>query len=130
MSSGLTGRTDVGTADGVADRGDPYGRNKRSIAIDLKHPEGVAALLQLVEKADALIEPYRPGVMERLGAGPDVCLARNPRLVYARMTGWGQDGPLAQSAGRDLNYIALSGALYGIGPPDAPPVPPLNLVGT
>jgi alpha-methylacyl-CoA racemase len=120
---------DVGTAAGENDRRDPYGRNKRSIAIDLKRAEGVSALLQLVEAADALIEPYRPGVMERLGIGPDVCLARNPKLVYGRMTGWGQEGPLAQSPGRDLNYIALSGALYSMGPAERPPVPPLNLVG-
>ena len=120
---------EVGTPAGGADRNDPYGRNKQSIAIDLKRPEGAALLLQLVAVADVLIEPYRPGVMERLGVGPEPCLARNPRLVYARMTGWGQNGPLAQAPGRDLNYIALSGALHSMGPSQQPPLPPLNLVG-
>jgi alpha-methylacyl-CoA racemase len=103
-------------------------RGRPSVAIDLKHPNGVEAVLGLVEKADALIEPLRPGVMERLGLGPDKCLARNPRLVYARMTGWGQDGPLAQAAGHDINYISLSGVLHAIGT-RAQPVPPLNVVG-
>lgn len=112
----------------------PYGsdllnRGRRSIAIDMKHPDGVMALLRLVEGADALIEPFRPGVAERLGIGPDACLARNPKLVYGRMTGWGQTGPLAHAAGHDINYIALSGALHGIGARGGPPVPPLNLVG-
>ena len=91
--------------------------------------QGVETVLRLVERADALIEGFRPGVMERLGLGPDVCLARNPRLVYGRMTGWGQDGPLAQAAGHDINYIALAGALAHIGRAGEPPVPPLNLVG-
>ena len=86
-------------------------------------------MLRLIDKADALIEGFRPGVMERLGLGPDICLPRNPRLVYGRMTGWGQDGPIAHTAGHDINYIALSGALYSIGEPGGPPVPPLNLVG-
>lgn len=108
---------------------DLYGRNKRSIAIDLKRPEGVAAVLRLIDAADAVIDPFRPGVVERLGIGPDVCLKRNPRLVYGRMTGWGQEGPMAQAAGRDLNYIALSGALYSVGRVDERPVPPLNFVG-
>jgi alpha-methylacyl-CoA racemase len=103
-------------------------RGRPSVAIDLKHPNGVEAVLGLAEKADALIEPLRPGVMERLGLGPDKCLARNPRLVYARMTGWGQDGPLAQAAGHDINYISLSGVLHAIGT-RAQPVPPLNVVG-
>jgi alpha-methylacyl-CoA racemase len=103
-------------------------RGRPSVAIDLKHPNGVEAVLDLVEKADALIEPLRPGVMERLGLGPDKCLARNPRLAYARMTGWGQDGPLAQAAGHDINYISLSGVLHAIGT-RAQPVPPLNVVG-
>lgn len=103
-------------------------RGRKSLALDLKKPEGVATALRLIERADALIEGYRPGVMERLGLGPDVCLARNPRLVYGRMTGWGQDGPLAQAAGHDINYIALTGALHAIGPKERP-VPPLNLVG-
>jgi len=105
------------------------GRGRRSLALDLKQPEAVETLLRLVETANVLIEGFRPGVMERLGLGPEECLARNPALIYGRMTGWGQDGPLAQSAGHDLNYIALSGALYGIGNPEQPPMPPLNLVG-
>ena len=92
-------------------------------------PGAVEAVLDLVERADVLIEGFRPGVMERLGLGPDVCLARNPRLVYGRMTGWGQDGPLAHAAGHDINYIALAGALHAIGRAGEPPVPPLNLVG-
>ena len=104
-------------------------RGRPSVAVDLKHPKGIATVLRLIESADALVDPMRPGVMERLGLGPDVCLARNPRLVYGRMTGWGQDGPLAQAAGHDINYIALSGALHAIGPADRPPIPPLNLVG-
>ncbi|SEP06730.1 CaiB/BaiF CoA transferase family protein [Aquisalimonas asiatica] len=104
-------------------------RGRRSVALDLKQPAGVETVLQLVEQADILIEGYRPGVMERLGLGPETCLERNPRLVYGRMTGWGQDGPLAQAAGHDLNYIALAGALHGIGRPGERPVPPLNLVG-
>src|SRR5579884_1172410 len=104
-------------------------RGRRSVALDLKRPEATSAVLRMVEKADALIEGFRPGVMERLGLGPDVCLARNPRLVYGRMTGWGQDGPIAHTAGHDINYIALSGALYSIGEAGGPPVPPLNLIG-
>ncbi|SEB24617.1 CaiB/BaiF CoA-transferase family protein [Variovorax sp. YR216] len=104
-------------------------RGKRSIALDLKTPEGVSTLLQLVEQSDALIEGMRPGVMERLGVGPDVCLARNPKLVYGRMTGWGQSGPLSQAAGHDLNYIALSGALWYSGQPGEPPMTPPSLVG-
>lgn len=104
-------------------------RSRRSVALDLKKPEGVETALTLLDQADALIEGFRPGVMERLGLGPDVCLARNPKLVYGRMTGWGQDGPLAHAAGHDINYIALTGALNAIGPRDGPPSPPLNLVG-
>ncbi len=104
-------------------------RGRRSVAIDLKNPDGVEALLRLAEQADALIESFRPGVAERLGIGPDACLARNPRLVYGRMTGWGQTGPLAHVAGHDINYIALTGALHSIGPRGGPPVHPLNLVG-
>jgi alpha-methylacyl-CoA racemase len=104
-------------------------RNRRSIAVDLKKPEGVDTVLRLVETADALFEGFRPGVTERLGLGPDDCLARNPKLVYGRMTGWGQDGPMAQAAGHDINYIGLSGALHAIGRPGEKPVPPLNLVG-
>lgn len=104
-------------------------RGRRSVAIDLKKKEGAEVALKLIEKADALIEGFRPGVMERLGLGPDVCLARNPRLVFGRMTGWGQDGPLAHAAGHDINYIALTGALHSIGRKGQAPVPPLNLVG-
>ena len=104
-------------------------RGRRNIALDLKQPDGVATLLDLVEKADALIEGFRPGVMERLGVGPDECLARNPKLVFGRMTGWGQDGPYAQAAGHDINYISLAGALAHIGRAGEAPVPPLNLVG-
>lgn len=109
-------------------RRDVMGRGRRSIALDLKHPAATRAVLRLVERVDALIEGFRPGVMERLGLGPDVCLARNPRLAYGRMTGWGQTGPLAPLAGHDINYIAITGALDAIGTKDQP-VPPLNLVG-
>jgi alpha-methylacyl-CoA racemase len=105
------------------------GRGRRSVAIDLKRREGTELALKLIERADALIEGFRPGVMERLGLGPDVCQARNPKLVYGRMTGWGQDGPLALAAGHDINYIALTGALHSIGRRGEAPVPPLNLVG-
>jgi acetyl-CoA hydrolase len=106
-----------------------FNRGKRSIAIDLKKPRAIQAVLRLAESADALIEGMRPGVMERLGLAPDVCLARNPRLVYGRMTGWGQSGPLAQSAGHDNNYIALAGALWYAGSAGEPPVAPPTLVG-
>jgi len=108
---------------------DPMLRGRRSVTLDIKTPAGVAAALALVAKADAVIEGFRPGVMERAGLGPDVLLARNPRLVIGRMTGWGQDGPLAPRAGHDINYIALSGALHAIGRAGGAPVPPLNLVG-
>lgn len=104
-------------------------RGRRSVAVDLKHPEGAATVLRLVEQADVLLEGFRPGVMERLGLGPEPCLARNPGLVYGRMTGWGQDGPLAQAPGHDINFIAVAGALRGIARPGQRPVPPLNLVG-
>ena len=110
-------------------REDFVGRGRRSIALDLKAPAAIETALRLVEQADAIIEGFRPGVMERLGLGPETCLQRNPRLVYGRMTGWGQDGPLAQAAGHDMNYIALTGALWSIGRPGERPVPPLNLVG-
>ncbi len=106
-----------------------YNRGKRSIAIDLKNAHGIKTVLRLIEQADALIEGMRPGVMERLGLGPDVCHARNPRLIYGRMTGWGQSGPLAQAAGHDNNYIALSGALWYAGNPGDPPVAPPTLIG-
>jgi alpha-methylacyl-CoA racemase len=122
-------RVEPGTAVGVDPSLDVLNRGRRSAALNLKHPEGVATLLDLVESADALIEGFRPGVMERLGLGPESCLARNPRLVYGRMTGWGQDGPIAQAAGHDLNYIAVAGVLGAFGRQDHAPVPPLNLVG-
>lgn len=109
--------------------GDVSLRGRRNVAIDLKHADGVATLLDLIESADGLIEGFRPGVMERLGVGPDVCLARNPKLVFGRMTGWGQDGPYAQAAGHDINYISLAGALAHFGRAGEAPVPPLNMVG-
>lgn len=109
--------------------GDVLARGRRSLALDLKSPAALETVLRLVEAADALVEGFRPGVMERLGLSPEACHARNPRLVYGRMTGWGQDGPLAQSAGHDINYIALSGALWPIGRAGERPVPPLNLIG-
>ena len=108
---------------------DVLARGRRSIAVDLKHPDGADTVLRLVDAADVLIEGYRPGVAERLGVGPDECLARNPRIVYGRMTGWGQDGPYAQAAGHDINYIALAGALESIGRAGERPTVPLNLVG-
>jgi alpha-methylacyl-CoA racemase len=104
------------------------GRGRKVVEIDLKDKAAIAQVLDLLQHADALIEGFRPGVMERLGLGPDVALGRNPRLVYGRMTGWGQEGPLAQAAGHDINYISVTGALAAIGPPEKP-VPPLNLVG-
>lgn len=104
-------------------------RGRRSIALNLKDSRGVEAVLKLVERADILIEGFRPGVTEKLGLGPEACHARNRRLVYGRITGWGQTGPLAKAAGHDLNYIALSGALHAMGPEDRPPAPPLNLLG-
>jgi alpha-methylacyl-CoA racemase len=104
-------------------------RGRRSVAVDLKHPEGREVVLRLVARADALIEGQRPGVMERLGLGPEDCLARNPRLVYGRMTGWGQDGPLADSAGHDIDYIAVSGALGACARHGERPVPPVNMIG-
>ncbi|WP_288381475.1 CaiB/BaiF CoA-transferase family protein [uncultured Massilia sp.] len=110
-------------------RHDVMARGRRSLALDLKQPAGRLAALRLVERADALLEGFRPGVMERLGLGPDVCLARNQKLVYGRVTGWGQDGPLAQAAGHDINYVALSGMLHAMGRTGEAPAPPLNLVG-
>ena len=104
-------------------------RGRRSIAVDLKSPAGVELILELVAQSDALIEGFRAGVTERMGLGPEVCLERNPKLVYGRVTGWGQDGPLAKAAGHDINYISLIGAAHAIGPAHAPPPPPLNLVG-
>lgn len=117
------------TEPGAGGPTDVTNRGKRSVVIDLKNPAGAAAVLDLVARADILIEGFRPGVTERLGIGPHECLARNPRLVYGRMTGWGQDGPLAAAAGHDITYIALTGALGAIGPADGPPQVPLNLIG-
>ena len=104
-------------------------RGKRSIALDLKNGSDIETLLKLVDRADVIFEGFRPGVMERLGIGPEVCLARNPKIIFGRMTGWGQTGPLAHAAGHDINYISLTGALAGIGRKGEKPVPPLNLVG-
>jgi alpha-methylacyl-CoA racemase len=113
-----------------ADRSrDLLARGRRSVAVDLKHSAGIEVVLRLAESSDALIEGFRPGVVERLGVGPDVCLDRNPGLVYGRMTGWGQDGPYAHLPGHDINYLAVAGALEPIGRPGQPPTPPLNLVG-
>ncbi|MBG9388009.1 CaiB/BaiF CoA transferase family protein [Caenimonas aquaedulcis] len=117
------GLEDLMRNDGVVDRG------RQSVAVNMKDPRGVEAVLRLVAGADILIEGFRPGVAEKLGLGPAPCHARNPKLVYGRMTGWGQTGPLAQAAGHDINYVALSGALHLMGPADRPPIPPLNLVG-
>ncbi|RKT56773.1 CaiB/BaiF CoA transferase family protein [Saccharothrix australiensis] len=114
---------------GAAVPGDVLGRGRRSIGLDLRRPEGADLLLRLVERSDVLVEGFRPGVVERLGVGPARCLARNPRLVYGRMTGWGQDGPLAGRAGHDIDYVAVAGALEPIGRAGAPPTVPLNLVG-
>ncbi|MEU1346624.1 CaiB/BaiF CoA-transferase family protein [Streptomyces sp. NPDC005775] len=114
---------------GIDPAGDLTNRNKRSVLIDLKDATGPDTVLDLVERADVLIEGYRPGVAERLGVGPDTCLARNPQLVYGRMTGWGQDGPLAERAGHDIAYIAVTGALSMIGEPQKPPTVPANLLG-
>ncbi|HPU53582.1 MAG TPA: CaiB/BaiF CoA-transferase family protein [Burkholderiaceae bacterium] len=124
-------RPQTGSAKAAADKAryDVTGRGRRSLAIDLRKPGAAEAVLHLVEKADILIEGFRPGVMERLGLGPDVCFARNPRLVFGRMTGWGQFGPLSQAAGHDINYIAIAGALHAIGPAGEPPVVPLNYIG-
>ena len=108
---------------------DVLARGRKSIAVDLKNPQGVETVLEIVETADVLLEGFRPGVTERLGLGPDVCLERNPKLVYGRMTGWGQTGTMAHAAGHDINYISLSGVLHAIGEPGSRPTPPLNLVG-
>jgi alpha-methylacyl-CoA racemase len=121
----LVAREAGGQADAAPDL---LNRNKRAISLDLKSAAGVETALRLVERADMLIEPFRPGVAERLGLGPDVCLKRNPKLVYGRMTGWGQSGPLAGAAGHDINYIAVTGVLDSIGTPEMP-LPPINLVG-
>jgi alpha-methylacyl-CoA racemase len=113
----------------IAATADVLNRGRRSVAVDLKHPDAVEVVLRLVESADVLIEGFRPGVAERLGIGPEPCLARNPRLVYGRMTGFGQEGPMALAAGHDIDYIALAGALEPLGRAGGPPVPPINLVG-
>src|ERR1700730_13965656 len=122
-------RAQAVTGDFSRENKDVIYRGRRSVGVDLKNPDGVEALMRLVEQADALIEGFRPGVTERLGVGPDACLARNPRLVYGRMTGWGQDGPYAQAAGHDINYIALAGALAHMGRAGGKPTPPMNLIG-
>ena len=122
-------RVDRASAIGTGSKQDAANRGKRSIAVDLKSEKGVEVVLKLIETADAIFEGFRPGVMERLGLGPDVCSKRNERIVFGRMTGWGQEGPLANAAGHDINYISLTGALAAIGRPGSPPVPPLNLIG-
>jgi alpha-methylacyl-CoA racemase len=119
----------AGLGDPSTPPGDLLQRGKRSIAVDLKSAEGTEVVLQLAEKADGLFEPFRPGVAERLGIGPDVALARNPKLVYGRMTGWGQDGPYAPTAGHDINYISLAGALFHFGRKGEAPIFPMNMVG-
>lgn len=119
----------VDRPDGADGSGNVLCRNRSSLSLDLKHADGRAALLKLVASADVLIEPFRPGVMERLGLGPAECMALNPRLVYGRMTGWGQEGPLAHAAGHDINYVSLVGVTDAVGHPGERPVPPLNLVG-
>ena len=123
--STATGRP---TADLFDPKIDILNRSRRVVALDLKKPEAIETALRLVAGADVLVEGFRPGVMERLGLGPEVCLARNPRLIYGRMTGWGQSGTLANTAGHDINYLSLSGALHAIGEKGGKPVAPLNLV--
>ncbi|WP_268934846.1 CaiB/BaiF CoA transferase family protein [Sphingomonas sp. Leaf37] len=123
-------RIDRGVQPGFSDPArDPLLRSRRSIALDLKTPQGIAAVRRIAADADGLIEGFRPGVMERLGLGPDLLIGDNPRLVYGRMTGWGQDGPMAQDPGHDINYIALSGTLHALGTADGKPAPPINLIG-
>ena len=114
---------------GTGHRANVLNRGRKSIAVDLKNPRGVETTLRLIEQADVVLEGFRPGVMERLGLGPEKCLSVNPRLIFGRMTGWGQTGPLSQAAGHDLNYISIAGALGAMGYADRPPAPPLNLVG-
>lgn len=114
---------------GTGHRANVLNRGRKSIAVDLKHPRGVETTLRLIEQADVVLEGFRPGVMERLGLGPEECLSVNPRLIFGRMTGWGQTGPLSQAAGHDINYISIAGALGAMGYADRPPAPPLNLVG-
>lgn len=113
----------------IAHQDNPVNRGRRSIALDLKQSQDISTAVQLISHADALIEGFRPGVMERLGLGPDICMENNSRLVYGRMTGWGQSGPLSQAAGHDINYIALTGALHAMSRDGQPPSPPLNLIG-
>ena len=123
--------TDVATGSSVAGFVSPYSvidRGRRSVGIDLKNERGADVVLQLCEHADVLLEGFRPGVAERLGVGPDACRARNPKLVYARMTGWGQDGPLSSDVGHDINYLSIAGVLWHIGPEGGAPVPPINLL--
>ncbi len=122
-------RIDRSSQKGTGHRANVLNRGRKSIALDLKNSKGVEAALRLIGQADVVIEGFRPGVMERLGLGPEVCLEQNPRLVYGRMTGWGQSGPLSQAAGHDINYISIGGALGAMGYADRPPAPPLNLVG-
>ena len=114
---------------GIGHRDNVLNRGRKSIAVDLKNPRGVETTLRLIEQADVVLEGFRPGVMERLGLGPEKCLSVNPRLIFGRMTGWGQTGPLSQAAGHDINYISIAGALGAMGYADRPPAPPLNLVG-
>ena len=114
---------------GLGHRANVLNRGRKSIAIDLKNPRGIETTLRLIEQADVVLEGFRPGVMERLGLGPRECLSSNPRLIFGRMTGWGQTGPLSQAAGHDINYISIAGALGAMGYADRPPAPPLNLVG-
>jgi len=127
--AGAVERGEEFAASGQGSHWDLLGRSRPSVGIDLKHPDALELVLGLVEEADALIEGFRPGVAERLGIGPEDCWARNARLVYGRMTGWGQDGPMASMAGHDIDYIAIGGALWSLGRADSAPVPPLNLVG-
>lgn len=122
-------RVDRKAHKGLGDKRNVLNRGRRSIAVDLKNPSGVDAVLRLIEQADVVMEGFRPGVMERLGLGPETCLARNEKLIYGRMTGWGQTGPLAKAAGHDINYISIGGALGAMGEAERPPTPPLNLVG-
>ncbi len=122
-------RVERASAMGAKPMRDASARGKKSVALNLKDPQGVETFLRMVENADVLIDPYRPGVCEKLGIGPDICMARNPRLIFSRMTGWGQEGPLAHAAGHDINYISITGALFATGNRDEKPVIPLNLVG-
>jgi alpha-methylacyl-CoA racemase len=125
----LSRSADAGAAVFSEVGGEVLHRARATVRVNLKDPGDLARVLALVEEADALIEGFRPGVMERLGVGPAICAGRNPRLVYGRITGWGQSGPMANQVGHDINYIALSGALHAMGEPDRPPRPPLNLIG-